>query len=69
MATHSRQSSNIVNVIPWTYTDETVDEQASRPRVGDMWITETDDELRTVEHKEPLTIVKVAKVKIHQEKK
>lgn len=69
MSEKSRQTGSIVNVIPWTYTDETIDNQAVRQRVGDMWITETDDELRTVEHKEPLTIVKVAKVKIHQEKK
>ena len=54
MTTHSRQNSNIVNVIPWTYTDETIDEQASRPRVGDTWITESEDELQVVVKEHPV---------------
>ena len=38
--TDTRVTSNLVNVIPWTYSDDTIADQTERPRFGDMWITE-----------------------------
>ena len=42
--TDTRVTSNLVNVIPWTYSDDTIAEQSQRPRFGDMWITEEEIE-------------------------
>ena len=36
----SRNSADVVNIIPLTYDDNTVSEQANRPRRGDLWFRE-----------------------------
>ena len=41
MADNTRKTSNLVNTIPLSYDDSTVDQQPSRPIRGDLWFTST----------------------------